>query len=74
MNFLEVLGVILIAETIVEAYLIYKYRMLVRQFFRDALITTEPAYLQQIIPEAYPKKIYRDSLGRFTRRPLDNPV
>jgi hypothetical protein len=37
MNWLELLGVVLIVETIAEAYLIYKYRFLVRRLFSFVL-------------------------------------
>jgi len=68
MNTLEILGIMLIVQIIVEAFLIYKYRMYIRKLFRDTLVGAEPEYPNEIIPEAYPKKIYRDSLGRFAKQ------
>ena len=65
MNILEVLGILLIIETIIEAYLIYRYRFIIRQLFH---IVTTP--VQCFIPEQVTySKPYRDARGRFAKQP-----
>ena len=81
MNFLEVLGVILIVETIVEAILIYKYRFVIRQLFH-VVSAPAPAFvrLPSICDEENwhdyktTKLVYRDEKGRFCKPNQSQPI
>lgn len=68
MNFLEVLGLIFIIETIAEVYFIYKYRFVIRQLFFAA---SAPRFTPEQINYAFAtdEKPYRDEHGRFAKRP-----
>ncbi len=70
MNFLEVLGIIFIVETIVEVYFIYKYRFVIRQLFFVAS-APRPTFTPEQVEFAFgtDEKPYRDERGRFAKRP-----